>query len=161
MSNLANGRVILKFNNFALVQKSSPSLCSNFILNLCIVYELNNWPRNPTNSFSLKNCLFGTVKLVRNAIKNKFTYNGWGITFDGEGSWSFGNGCARNVLIFGIDSTSSSQTDTWKNNFLILGEGPADSINDSTGAVKKKSLVKQIQNSAWVYITMVMRVTCL
>ena len=33
MSNLANGRVILKFNNFVLVQKNSSSLLySNFIL---------------------------------------------------------------------------------------------------------------------------------
>ena len=54
MSNLANGREILKFNNSVLVQKSSSSLYKNFILNLYIVYELNNWPRNPTNTFPLK-----------------------------------------------------------------------------------------------------------
>ena len=58
MSNLANGRVILKFNKSVLVQKSLPSLYSNFILNSYIVYELNTWPRNPTNNFTLKNCLF-------------------------------------------------------------------------------------------------------
>ena len=34
MSNLSNGRVILKFHNFALVQKNSSSLYTNFILNL-------------------------------------------------------------------------------------------------------------------------------
>ena len=73
MSNLANGRVILKFNNYVLVQKISSSLYNNFILNIYIVYELNNWPCNPTNNFSLNNCLFGTVKLVRNAIKSKIT----------------------------------------------------------------------------------------
>ena len=38
--------------------------------------ELNHWPRNPANNFSLKNCFFGTVKLVRNAIKSKFIYKG-------------------------------------------------------------------------------------
>ena len=41
MSNVANGRVILKFNNSVLVQKSSSSLYSNFILNLHIIYELS------------------------------------------------------------------------------------------------------------------------
>ena len=60
MSNLANGRVILKFNNSVLLQKKFSLWYSNFILNLHIVYELNKWP--------LKNSLFGTVKLVRNAI---------------------------------------------------------------------------------------------
>ena len=71
MSNLANGREILKFDNSILVQNSSSSLHSNFILNLCIVYELNNWLRDPTNSFPLNNCLFGKVKLIRNNIKRK------------------------------------------------------------------------------------------
>ena len=46
------------------------------MLNVCIVYKLNNWPRNPTNNFPQQNCLLGTVKLVRDAIKSKFTYNG-------------------------------------------------------------------------------------
>ena len=54
MSNLANSRVNLKFNNSVLVQKSFFSLYSNFILNLYIVYELNTWSRNPTNKFTLK-----------------------------------------------------------------------------------------------------------
>ena len=75
MSDLANDRVILKFDNSVLEQTSSSSLHSNFFKNLYIVYEINNWPRNPTNNFSLKNCLFGTVKLVRNAIKSIFIYN--------------------------------------------------------------------------------------
>ena len=54
MTNLVNGKVSLKFKNSVLVQKSSSSLKSNFILNLYIVYELNNWPRNPTYMFSTK-----------------------------------------------------------------------------------------------------------
>ena len=66
--------------------------------------------------------MFGTVKLVGNAIKDKFTYNGRGIAFDGEGSWSFGKEFARNVIIFGVDNSSSSHTDNQKKNFLVLGE---------------------------------------
>ena len=89
MSNLANGRVIIKFSNSVLVQKSTSSLYSNFILNLYIVYGLNNWPRKPTNNFTLKNFLFVTVKLVRKAAKSKYTYNGQEIAFDGEGLVSF------------------------------------------------------------------------
>ena len=41
-----------------------------------------------------------------------------------------------------------THTDSQKNNFLVLGEGP-DGINDSTGAAKKEFiliLTKQIQN---------------
>ena len=97
------------------MQKIFTSLCSNFIfLSLYIVYELNTWPRNPTNNFTLKNCLFGTVKLVRNVIKSKFTYNGWGVVFDGEDLWSCDNDFAINVLVFGLDNSLSSHTDNWK-----------------------------------------------
>ena len=56
LSNLANGRVILKFNNSVLLQKDFSSLYSNFILNLYLFYELNNRPCNTTNNFNLKNC---------------------------------------------------------------------------------------------------------
>ena len=151
MSNLANGRVTLKFNNSVLVRKSSSSLYSNCILNLYIVYELNNWPCNLTIKFSTKNCLFGTVKLVRNTIKSKFTCNGQGIAFDGKSSWSFGYDFARNVVIFAVNNTSLSHTGNRKNNFLVLSERPTDGINDSTGATEKSlvlTLVKQIENFA-------------
>ena len=99
----------------------------------------------------MKNCKLGTVKLARNAIKSKFIYNGRGIVFDGKGLWSFGNGFARNDVIFVVDNSSSSYTDNRKNNFLVLGERPTDDINNSTGAAEKKlrlTLLKQIQNFA-------------
>ena len=63
MFNLANGRGILKFNKLVLVQKSFSSLFRSLILNLYIVCDLNNCPRNPTDNF--------TLKLTRNAKKKK------------------------------------------------------------------------------------------
>ena len=117
-------------------------LYNDFILNLYIVYEFNTKPHNPANSFSLKDCLFGTVKLTKNADKSKFTYNGRGIEFDGKGSWSFSNGFARNVTIFVVNNTSSSHMDIQKSNFLIVSEGPTEGINVDTAeknlALKKK-----------------------
>ena len=117
-------------------------LYNDFILNLYIVYEFNTKPHNPANSFSLKDCLFGTVKLTKNADKSKFTYNGRGIAFDGKGSWSFSNGFARNVTIFVVNNTSSSHMDIQKSNFLIVSEGPTEGINVDTAeknlALKKK-----------------------
>ena len=103
MSNLANGRIILKLKS-GLVHKNYSSMYSSFILNLYIVYERNNWSRNPTNNFKPKNCLFGTVKLKRNADKNKFTYNDREIAFNGKVVRNFGNGFARNIVIFGVDN---------------------------------------------------------
>ena len=53
MSNLPDGKVILKFNKSVLVQKKSSLVYSKFILNLYVVDELNNWTRNHSNDFKL------------------------------------------------------------------------------------------------------------
>ena len=86
----------------------------------------------------LKNCLFGTIKLTWNADKSKFTYNGWRTTFDGESIWSFDNDTARNVVIFVVDNSSSPNIDDPKNNFLVFGKGPTESINSIVGTAEKK-----------------------
>ena len=93
---------------------------SKFILNLYIVYKLNNWSGNPSNDFKIRNCLFGTAKLARNTIKRKFFYNGQRLAFDAAGSWNFGNNFGRNVVIFGNDNSSSIHTDNCKINLLVL-----------------------------------------
>ena len=36
------------------------------IVNAYIVYDLYVWPRNPTNNFKLKYCLFGATNIVKN-----------------------------------------------------------------------------------------------
>ena len=73
--------------------------------------------------------MFGIAKSVRNAIKSKYPEIRRGITFDGEGSWSFDNDFARDVGVFGVDDQ--------KNNFLVLDEGSTQGINDSTGLAEK------------------------
>ena len=52
MPNLVNGRVILKFSDSVLVKENCFSLYSSFILNLFIVYELNDWYCYPSISFT-------------------------------------------------------------------------------------------------------------
>ena len=84
-----------------------------------------------------QNCLFGTVKLTRNADKSEFTYNAQDIAFDGKGYWSLDNDTAYNVVNFGVDNSSSSHIDNPKNNFLVLGKGPSEGINASVGSAEK------------------------
>ena len=65
--------------------------------------------------------------------------SGYGIAFDGEDWWSFGNSTARNVIIFAVANSSSSYADNLKNNFLILGKGwTFHGINGRFGSAKKK-----------------------
>ena len=69
------------------------------IVNVYIAYDLDAWSRNPINDFNFKNWLFGATKTVKNRDKEKYVYSGYGITFDGNGFWSFDNDTARNVKI--------------------------------------------------------------
>ena len=74
MSNLAN------LDNSILVQKSCSAFYSNFILNLR--QSINEIAGHIVLTIIFVNCLFDTVKLVRIAIKSKFTNTCPGFAFD-------------------------------------------------------------------------------
>ena len=74
---------------------------------------------------TLKNCLFGAVTLTKNADIEKYGYSGYGIGFDRRGSFSFPDGgFGQNLLIFGVDMSSSAHFDNKRKNILVLGIGP-------------------------------------
>ena len=107
------------------------------VVSAYIVYELDTWPRNLTNSFKFKNCLFGATNIVRNSDTEKCVYSGYGITFNIAGSWSFDSDIARNFIISGVNNSSSCHSDSRKNKFLISDEGPNSGINRSFGSPEK------------------------
>ena len=87
------------------------------IVNIYIVYEITN-NFNISNYLTLKNCLFGAVKLTKNADIDKYRYSGYRIGFDRHESFSFpGTGLGRNVIIFGVDMSSSTKIDNKKGYF--------------------------------------------
>ena len=45
-------------------------------------YTLNQWSRDLNADFILSNCLFGSVKLTKNADPDKHVYTGYGIGFN-------------------------------------------------------------------------------
>ena len=104
------------------------------IENAYLVYDLDDWSKNPLDNFKLRSCLFGATNVVRNSDKEKWVYSGYGIAFDGSRSWNFDISYTRNVLIFGIDNSSSSPTDNRKNNILVLGEAPTYGISGNFGS---------------------------
>ena len=83
-----------------------------------------------------------TTNIVKNSDKEKYVYSGCGITFASGGSWSFDNDTARNVIIFVVDSSSSSHLDNRKNNFSILGLDPTYGVNGKFGSAEKKISIK-------------------
>ena len=76
-------------------------------------------------------------------------YSDYGITFDSGGSWSFNNDITKNVIIFGVDNSSSSHCGNRKNNFLVLGEVQFLKLMEDLVHQRKSLvliLVKQTQN---------------
>ena len=94
------------------------------VVNIYIAYELTGSSSND-NYPTVRNSMFGTVTLTKNADIDKYKYSGYGIGFDRHGSFSFlGIGLERNVIIFGVDMSSSAKIDNMKKDNLILVKGP-------------------------------------
>ena len=76
------------------------------------------------NDPTLKNCLSGAVTLTKNADIDKYGYSGYEIGFDRKWSFSFSRGgFGQNVIIFGVDMSSSAHIDNKKKDILIFGKG--------------------------------------
>ena len=65
-----NSRIKLEFKENCLKQDKAPFTPNN-VVDLYIVYELNTWSQDLNDEFILKNCLFGAVKLTKNANPSK------------------------------------------------------------------------------------------
>ena len=68
-------------------------------------------------------------------------YSGYGIGCDRRGSFSFsGGGFGQNVIIFGVDMSSSIHIDNKGKNILILGVGPTQGLENTLSPEKMYSI---------------------
>ena len=104
------------------------------------VYELTASYSNDNDS-TLKNSLFGAVKLTKNADIDEYGYFGYGIGFDRRSSFLFpGGGFGQNVIIFGVDMSSSIHFDNKKKDILIIGKGATQDLEHILTAEKMYSI---------------------
>ena len=96
----------VEFNESCLKEDSVVTFNHGKIVNSYIVYEINNRIKI-SDYLTLENCLFWAVRLTKNADIDKRKYSGYGIGFNRKGSYSVGNELGRNVIIFGVDMSSS------------------------------------------------------
>ena len=89
------------------------------IVNIYIVYEIERRV-NRSSCPALENCLFGAVELTKHVDVDLYKYSGYRIGFDRKGSHLIFNEIGRNVIIFGVNMSSSPHIDNKKNDFLIL-----------------------------------------
>ena len=73
-------------------------------VNVYICYTLDWWSRDLNSNFTLGNCLFGSLKLTRNADADKYQYRGYTIGYDSRSQFLFAEGSTgKNTINFGVD----------------------------------------------------------
>ena len=92
--------------NGSFLNQSPPTTLHGDIVNISIVYEITN-NYNDSNYPTIETCLFGSAKLTKNPDINKYGYSGYGIGFLRKASFLIGNEICKNVIIFGVDMSSS------------------------------------------------------
>ena len=100
-------------------------------VNIYILYKITKNYSISSNS-TIKNCLFGTIKLTKAPKIDEYKYTGYGIMFDEKGNFSHPScGFGRNVAITGDDKSSSVHVNNKKTNLMIIVEGIIQ-INNTT-----------------------------
>ena len=133
-------RIRLTFNGRCLKQPNQLTYDYGHNVNVYIVCDFGASSSNDSDP-TLKNCLFGAVTLTKNADIKKYWYSGFGIGFDKRSSFSFpGGGFGQNVLILGVDMSSSAHIDNKKKDILVLGKGPTQGLEHTLTAEKMYSI---------------------
>ena len=73
-------RIEIKFDKYPLAIPQNNYLTK--IVNVYIVYDWDVWPRNLSNHFKFKNCLFETTNIIKNNNTEKYVYKGYRVTCD-------------------------------------------------------------------------------
>ena len=77
----------------------------------------------------------------KDADIDKYKYSGYGIGFDRHGFFSHPSGeTGRNVIILGVDMSSSTKIDNRKKDILNLGNGPTQDLEHTLSAGKMYSI---------------------
>ena len=131
-------KIRLKFNG-SWLKLDKVTYNHRTVVNIYDVYEINK-NYNISIYSTLENRLFGAVSLNKNTDIDKYENSGYGIGSDRKGTFSFDNGVGRNVIIFGVDMSSSPHIDNKKKDTLILDKAPTQGLEHTLTAEKMYSI---------------------
>ena len=105
-------KIRVKFNGDCLKQEK---ITFNYgkIVKIYIAYEIER-SVNISSYPTLENYSIGAVKLIKHIDVDLYKYSGYGIRFDRKRSYSIGDKIGRNVIVFGVDRSSSPHIDNQK-----------------------------------------------
>ena len=84
-----NSRIRLKFKGSCLKQEDKAPFTPKNVIDLFTVYELDTCLQDLNIDFTLKNCLFGSVKLTKKVDPDKYKYSNYDIEFDSRSEFSY------------------------------------------------------------------------
>ena len=112
--NYLDAKIRVRFSGRCLKQDKS-TYTHRKVVTIYIVYEINKKYSTTSSDPTLENYVFGAVTLTKNVNIDKYGYSGYGIGFDGRSSFLFpSGGFDQNVIIFGVDMSSSAHIDNKK-----------------------------------------------
>ena len=136
----------IKFNGHCLITNNNDPSLHAVISYIC--YTLDRWSRDLDTDFKLGNCLFGSVKLSKNADLDIYKYSGYGIGFDSRSQFSFADArMGKNIIYFGTDMSSSVYVHNKGKDILVLGEGPTQGLDDTSLKAEAKYPINFTQSN--------------
>lgn len=119
------------FNSNSYLKQAKSASTATGIVNLYTLYVVIFWPYNLSAEFTIGNCLFGTVKLAKNADVDKYGYSGSCIGFDACPSFLLSNKkeMTEKMLLFLMYMTVHLSMLITKN--IILRKSPTNGLEDS------------------------------
>ena len=129
--------VHLSGNHFQQDKTNVFNIYNNNGSNIYCFYKLDSISSSRDNTFTVKNALFGSMQITKNADTSKYEYKGYGICFDEGSTFDKGNITnGRNVLIFGVHESSLTHENNKANNIFIMGDGFVQGIDTTLYAEK-------------------------
>ena len=130
--------VYLQGNHFQQNKVITPN--NNNVINIYVVYKLDPMSSTRNTDYTIQTALFGAMKITKNTDSSKNNYTGYGLCFDEGGEFSNtvkqGNfdrtTSAKNIIIFGVDTSSSIHATNRANNIYVMGKAFIQGTNDTT-----------------------------
>ena len=128
LKNDGRTHVYLSGNHFQQNISNIPN--NNNVINIYCVYKLDQIASSRDTTFTIQNALFGAMQITKNADTSKYNYKGYGICFEEGGQFGhtiteggFSNTTnARNVIIFGVDTSSCIHATNRANHIYVMGK---------------------------------------
>ena len=130
--------VYLQGNHFQQNNVIIPN--NNNVINIYVVYKLDPISSTRNTDYTIRNALFGAMRITKNTDSSKNNYTGYSLCFDEGGEFGHtvrqGNfdraKNVKNVIIFDVDMISSIHATNRANNIYVMGKDFIQGTYDTT-----------------------------